>query len=82
MNKPKCSECTYCCDYRRYGNTRGHFHCSHPDNKYIISYFESHGILSMPGFIGFGKRFEDKPSIKFCPRWCPILKGGVSNESK
>lgn len=75
MDKAKCADCIYCSDYRRIGNTRGRYHCTHPDSEYIQKYFESHNIHSMPGFIGFGQRFECKPSIKGCPRWCPLLKG-------
>lgn len=82
MNKPKCSECIHCSDHRRLGNTRGRFHCEHPDYEYIRKYFESHNITCMPRFICFGKCFESKPSIKSCPRWFPLLKGESQNEKQ
>lgn len=70
----KCVGCEYCTDVRRCGNTRGSFMCNHPDGDYMRKYFEEHNIHKMVGFIGFGKRFEDKPSIKTSPAWCPKKK--------
>jgi hypothetical protein len=72
--KIKCAECKYCKDSRRYGNTRGSFHCEHPDKKYILEYFKDYKIHKMEGFIGFGKPFENTPSIKTSPAWCPKKK--------
>nr|DAH23222.1 MAG TPA: hypothetical protein [Caudoviricetes sp.] len=71
----RCAECEYCKDFRRFANTRGSFFCEHPDQRYINQYFEEHKILKMQGFIGFGKRYEDKPSIKTSPAWCPKKAG-------
>lgn len=70
-DKIRCAECEHCKDFRGIGNTRGSFYCEHPDQKYIIQYFKDHKILKMQGFIGFGNRNEDKPSIKTSPAWCP-----------
>ncbi len=70
-DKIKCVGCEHCKDFRGYGNTRGSFHCDHPNKEYINKYFADHRIHKMQGFIGFGKPFEDKPSIKTSPAWCP-----------
>lgn len=67
----KCSECQYCKDFRGCGNVRGSFSCTHPNHNYIEHYFKEHNIKKLAGFIGFGRRFENKPSIKSAPAWCP-----------
>lgn len=70
-DKIKCAECGYCKDNRAWGNTRGSFFCEHPNHEHINQYFKDHKIQKMQGFIGFGERFKDKPSIKTAPAWCP-----------
>lgn len=77
-DKIKCVECEHCREYRKLGNERSEFTCKHPRQRYIIDYFENHRIQKMPGFIGFGERFKDKPSIKTSPAWCP-KKAEVEN---
>lgn len=74
--KIRCIGCEHCKDLRNIGNTRGSFHCKHHDQDYIYKYFKEHNIQKMPGFVGFGKPFEDKPSIKTSPAWCPKKAGG------
>lgn len=76
----KCADCGYCKDIRNLGNTRGSFHCEHPDQDYINNYFKEHKIQKMPGFIGFGEKFKNVPSIKTSPAWCP--KKAVGNNKK
>ena len=49
----------------------GSFFCEHPNHEYINQYFKDHKIQKMQGFIGFGEKFKDKPSIKTAPAWCP-----------
>ena len=73
--KIKCSECNYCTDIRGYGNKRGSFYCEHPDYDYLYQYFQKHRIKKSVGFIGFGERFSEQPSIKFSPAWCPKKAG-------
>lgn len=74
--KIRCIDCEHCKDLRNIGNTRGSFHCEHPNKGYIDEYFENHNIQKMPGFIAFGKVFDDKPNIKTSPAWCPKKAGG------
>ncbi len=69
--KIKCADCECCKDLRGFGNTRGSFYCEHHNNDYISKYFKEHKISKMQGFIGFGKRYENKPDIKTSPAWCP-----------
>lgn len=73
MNKQsiKCSECEYCEDYRRIGNTRTSFSCNHPEQRYIMDYFTQKGIRKMPGF---GAVHSDTVPLKTSPAWCPKKK--------
>lgn len=76
-DKIKCSECEYCKFYHsRYGNRKSCF-CEHPDQDYIMQYFNERDIRSMPGFIGYTGRNDSIVSCKYTPRWCPRKKGGV-----
>lgn len=75
----KCTECEFCVDNRGLGNTRGSFECKHPDRAHIRDYFKEHNIYKMEGFIGFGERFADKPSIKTSPAWCPKKRRDKEN---
>ena len=70
----KCSECEYCREYRKIGNTRSSFTCGHPDGEYIRKYFQEHRISKMEGFIGYGKSFSEEFPIKTSPAWCPMRK--------
>lgn len=72
--KEKCADCEYCKGYRGINATRSGFHCEHPDGGYIRDYFKANKISKMEGFIGYGERFADKPSIKTSPAWCPKKK--------
>lgn len=76
MNKCECDKCEYCTGYRC--DTRKAFHCKHPNQDYIIKYFEEKRIKKMPAFIGFGEKFTDVPKNKTTPKWC--LKAGGKNE--
>lgn len=75
-DKIKCADCEHCTDIRGLGNTRGSFHCEHPNKDYINKYFKEHKIQKMPGFIGFGEKYKSVPSIKTSPAWCPKKAGG------
>lgn len=74
MSKCNCYECDFCKDNRRAGNTRGAYYCKHPNQSYIIDFFKQHKINKMPGFIGFGQKYENYPSNKTTPKWCPKLQ--------
>lgn len=69
MSKCECVTCEYCEGYL--GKTRRSFHCKHPNQKYIIDYFNNKKIKSMPAFIGYGENFSRIPKNKITPRWCP-----------
>ena len=69
--KIKCSECEFCNSYRPYGNSRSSFRCQHPDQHYIIDYFQEHRMLKDPGFLNYGKPWSDKVPLKTSPAWCP-----------
>ncbi|MBP3342292.1 MAG: hypothetical protein J6K99_07180 [Peptococcaceae bacterium] len=73
----RCVDCEYCRDFRPLGNTRGSFYCKHENQKYIYDFCKWHGFQKQPGFIGFGKSFENKPTIKTSPAWCPKKAEGV-----
>ena len=71
----KCRECKHCkgIQPRPLGLCeRGRFYCKHPNQKYIYDYFDAKRMVKQPGFIGFGEKFSDKPSIKTSPEWCPL----------
>lgn len=70
MKNCKCDNCEYCKGYKR--STRKGFHCEHPNQKYIIEYFDKNNIQKMHGFIGFGESFSDAPKNKTTPKWCPL----------
>lgn len=70
----KCSDCEHCSGYRRIGNTRTHFFCKHPDQRYINDYFMQKGIRKMLGFLGFGAVHSDTVPLKTSPAWCPKKK--------
>lgn len=70
----RCSECEYCNEYRKLGNTRSSFTCEHPDSSYIRDYFREHNIHKMEGFLGFGAKFSTDVPIKTAPAWCPKKK--------
>ena len=72
--KIKCSECGECKGIRKMGNTRTGFRCEHPDQRYIYDYFREHGMLKMPGFLGYSKPFSDEVPVKTSPAWCPRKK--------
>lgn len=74
VENKKCRECVYCVDLRNLGNTRGSYFCNHPDKEHIHKYFAEHRIRKMERFIDYGKVFEDGPSIKTSPAWCPDKK--------
>lgn len=69
--KMKCSECEFCNSYRPDGNSRASFRCQHPDQRYIIDYFQEHRMLKDPGFLNYGKPWSDKVPLKTSPAWCP-----------
>jgi hypothetical protein len=67
----KCSECEFCKGSKgRYADRIGFF-CEHKNTSHISEYFKKHRMTKMEGFIAFGERFSDKPSIKTSPAWCP-----------
>ena len=69
--KIKCVDCGYCRGTKgKYAERKG-FRCEHPNQSYILEYFKEKNILKMAGFIGFGKCYADKPTIKTAPAWCP-----------
>lgn len=51
--------------------------CEHPDQDYIMQYFNERDIRSMPGFIGYTGWNDNIVPCKYTPRWCPRKKGGV-----
>lgn len=67
----RCSECEYCREFRKIGNTRSSFTCGHPDGEYVRKYYKEHRITRMEGFIGYGKPFSEEVPIKTSPAWCP-----------
>ena len=69
MNNCNCDNCVYCKGYLH--STRKGFHCYHPNQKYIMEYFDKHNISKMAGFIGFGANFSNVPANKTTPKWCP-----------
>ena len=69
MEKIRCSECEHCEEYGRRGNSRSKYSCGHPDQRYILDYFQKHHINKMPGFLNFGKPGE--VPVKTSPAWCP-----------
>lgn len=71
----KCSECEYCEEFRKVGNTRSSFTCKHADKEYIRKYYQEHHIMKMEGFIGYGKPYSGSAPIKTSPAWCPKKKG-------
>lgn len=73
-DKIRCADCEHCKDGRPYGNTKGSFYCEHPDQRYIMDYFETHKMKKMPGFLGFGKPFSSEVPVKTSPAWCPKKK--------
>lgn len=76
----RCSECTYCKEFRKYGNTRSNFFCEHPDQNYIYDYFEENRMVKMPGFLGFGEKWSHDVPLKTSPRWCPKKNPKVVTE--
>lgn len=68
MNKCNCNGCEFLRKYRRLGNSRCEYYCEHENQKHIRDYYAEKGILSMPGFIGFGKGEIQR---KTTPGWCP-----------
>lgn len=70
----RCSECGYCREFRKVGNTRSSFTCGHPDTEYVRKYYKEHRITKMEGFIGYGKMFSEEVPIKTSPAWCPKKK--------
>ncbi|WP_300823032.1 hypothetical protein [uncultured Acetatifactor sp.] len=73
-DKIRCKDCEYCKDFRKVGNTRASFSCEHPNQKYILNYFNEHRIQKMPGFLGYGKPYSREVPIKTSPAWCPKKK--------
>ena len=71
-DKCACDNCEHCSSYLN--STRRSFHCKHPDQEYIHTYFREHKISKMPSFIGFGENFQKVPKNKRTPKWCPKLK--------
>lgn len=67
----RCSECEFCKELRKIGNTRSEFVCAHPDEEHIRKYFEDHKIKKMPGFIGFSKAYSHEVPVKTSQAWCP-----------
>lgn len=67
-----CINCKYSQAYRKPGNSRYEYRCKHPDQKYIIDYFEEHKIQKLQGFLGFAKPGEFP--VKTAPKWCPMRK--------
>ena len=71
----RCSECEYCRESRRVGNTRSGFTCEHRDSGYIHHYFVTHKIQKMEGFLGYGERYSHEVPLKTSPAWCPKKAG-------
>lgn len=67
----RCSECEHCKMNRPFGNSRGEFWCQHENQKYIIDFYKQNGIHRATGFIAFGKPWDDVPTTKTSPKWCP-----------
>lgn len=70
----KCSGCQHCSGFRRFGNKRTSFTCSHPNQDYIRNYFHEKRMQKMPGFLGYGAKYSDAVPIKTAPAWCPEKK--------
>jgi len=68
----RCSECEHCHEFRPVGNSRSEFNCGHPNQKYIDNYFRKRGIMKMPGFLAYGKRWSHEVPLKTSPAWCPM----------
>lgn len=66
-----CKECPHKKILTKYGNTTSSVYCEHPDQEYIVQYFDTHRISKMPGFIGFINSKREFP-IKKYPKWCPL----------
>lgn len=75
----KCSDCQHCSSFRRFGNTRASFTCSHPDHGYILNYFHEKRMHKMPGFLGYGTKYSDAVPIKTAPAWCPEKRASKEN---
>jgi len=76
----RCINCKYCMGYKTSASVLQHartgYHCQHPNQKYIIDYFEEHKIQKQHGFIGFSKTDRSFP-VKRTPKWCPIAESEV-----
>lgn len=48
--------------------------CTHPDAEKKFEKMYPHSPR-MPGFIGFTKPGENKPTTKTSPKWCPLHPG-------
>lgn len=70
--KPRCSDCQHCAEKRKLGNCRSEYTCAHPDQRYILDYFQEHHISKMAGFLNYGKPGE--VPVKTSPAWCPKKK--------
>ena len=78
--KIKCSECEFCNSFRPYGNIRASFRCQHPDQHYILDYFQEHRMSKAPGFLDYGKAWSDEVPLKTSPAWCPKKKKQITND--
>ena len=72
MSVCRCQTCPYQMGYRKPGNSRTSYRCTHPDQRYIREYFEKHRIKKMPGFLGFG---HGQLPLKRTVKWCPEERG-------
>ena len=81
-NNVRCAECEYCKEFRRVGNCRSEFTCTHPDYDYILNYFRKHNIRKMQGFLGFGNRWTNDVPLKTSPAWCPKRRNKIENQEK
>ena len=68
----RCKDCVYCRDLGRNNHAYRHmFICIHPLAEHSFKTVCPRSNR-MPGFIGFGKKFEFNPDIQSAPRWCPL----------
>lgn len=69
MDKPTCNECTYCRPFEWSKRLRA-WECKHPGANDGSARFS---LNLIGGRIDVNSALSDRPTIKTCPKWCPML---------